>query len=48
MSAMRTGQDLEAVPNGLGAAAILAAGVGCATLGVLAFAGDASPAVGKL
>lgn len=36
------------IPNGPGAAAILAAGIGCAALGVLAFAGDASPAIGKL
>jgi hypothetical protein len=34
-------------PNGAAAAAILAAGTGCATLGILAFAGDAS-AVGGL
>jgi hypothetical protein len=33
-----TGTDLE---NGAGAAAILAAGIGCATLGVLALLGDA-------
>ena len=32
-------------PSGPGAAAILAAGIGSATLGVLAFAGDASPAI---
>ncbi len=32
------GKDL---PNGAGAAAILAAGIGCATLGVLALLGDA-------
>lgn len=36
------------IPNGPGAAAILAAGIGCAAVGVLAFAGDASPAIGKL
>src|SRR5512141_56882 len=35
------------IPNGPGAAAILAAGIGCAVLGILAFAGDASPAIGK-
>lgn len=29
------------LPNGAGAAAILAAGIGCATLGVLALLGDA-------
>jgi hypothetical protein len=33
--------------NGPGAAAILAAGIGCATVGILALAGDASPAIGK-
>jgi asparagine N-glycosylation enzyme membrane subunit Stt3 len=35
------------LPNGPGAAAILAAGIGCAAVGVLAFAGDASDAIGK-
>jgi len=35
------------IPNGSGAAAILAAGIGCAVLGILAFAGDASDAIGK-
>ena len=42
------GQPVNALPNGLGAAAILAAGIGSATLGILAFAGDASGAIGKL
>ena len=37
----------NAMPNGPGAAAILAAGIGCAAMGVLAFAGDASDAIGK-
>ncbi len=41
------GADDEAIPNGPGAAAILAAGVGCAAMGILAFAGDASDAIGK-
>ncbi len=36
------------VPNGAAAAAILGAGIGCGTLGLLAFAGDASDAVGRL
>lgn len=36
------------MPNGPGAAAILAAGIGSATLGVLALAGDASPAIKSL
>ena len=38
----------ESIPNGPGGAAILAAGIGCAAIGVLAFAGDASDAIGKL
>jgi hypothetical protein len=33
--------------NGLGAAAILAAGIGCAAVGILALAGDASQTIGK-
>ena len=36
------------LPNGPAAAAILAAGIGCAVLGVLSLAGDASKAVAKL
>lgn len=36
------------LPNGPGAAAILAAGIGCAAMGILALAGDASEAIGKL
>ena len=40
--------EADPVPNGPGAAAILAAGVGCATLGILAMAGDASPTISKL
>jgi len=35
------------IPNGAGAAAILSAGIGCGVLGILAFAGDASDAIGK-
>lgn len=38
----------DLIPNGPGGAAILAAGIGSAALGILAFAGDASPAIGKL
>jgi hypothetical protein len=38
----------DALPNGTGAAAILAAGIGCAAVGILAFAGDASDAIGRL
>lgn len=37
-----------AMPNGPGAAAILAAGIGCATIGILALAGDASKAINGL
>jgi hypothetical protein len=35
------------LPNGSGAAAILAAGIGCAAMGILALAGDASDAIGR-
>lgn len=38
----------ETIPNGPGAAAILAAGIGCATLGILALAGDAFSPINKL
>jgi len=51
MSAPPSGADLSsasAIPNGPGAAAILAAGIGSATLGILALAGDASPAFNKM
>jgi hypothetical protein len=37
----------NSIPNGPGGAAILAAGVGRGALGILAFAGDASDAIGK-
>lgn len=46
MSASR--DPVETLPNGPGAAAILAAGIGCATVGILSLAGDASQAIGKL
>jgi hypothetical protein len=36
---------VEALTNGSAAAAILSAGVGCGTLGVLALAADASPTI---
>jgi len=39
---------VESMTNGPAAAAILAAGIGCATLGILALANDALPAIGKL
>lgn len=38
----------ESIPNGPGAAAILAAGIGCAAIGILALAGDASKAINSL
>jgi hypothetical protein len=44
----RSGNDADSLPNGPAAAAILAAGIGCGTLGILAFAGDASAAIGRL
>jgi len=39
--------DVDRIPNGPGAAAILAAGIGSAALGILALAGDASGAINK-
>ena len=44
---MSSYEEVEKHPNGPGAAAILAAGIGCAAMGILAFAGDASDAIGK-
>jgi hypothetical protein len=38
----------DTLPNGPGAAAILAAGIGSAAMGILALAGDASATIGKL
>src|SRR5215472_1231641 len=35
------------LPNGIAAAAILAAGIGCAMVGILAFGGDASGSIGR-
>ena len=46
MSMSQTHSNAE-IPNGPGGAAILAAGIGCAAMGILAFAGDASGAIGK-
>ncbi len=40
------GTETNSLPNGPAAAAILAAGIGCGTLGILAFAGDASDSIG--
>ena len=42
------GSRPDDIPNGPGAAAVLAAGIGCAAIGILAFAGDASDTVGRL
>jgi hypothetical protein len=46
MSQKQTDSSLE-IPNGSGAAAILAAGIGCGAMGILALAGDASAAIGS-
>jgi hypothetical protein len=40
-------QDVNSIPNGPGAAAILAAGIGCAVLGIVTLASELSDAVGK-
>src|SRR6516164_2628415 len=40
--------EAEAQPNGSAAAAILAAGIGCGLIGILAFAADASDTVGHM
>ncbi len=48
MAQQPTTQQGGALTNGRGAAAILAAGIGCAVLGVLALANDASKSFGKL
>lgn len=45
MSAIQTPE--ATLPSGPGGAAILAAGIGCAAIGVLALAGDASQSIGK-
>jgi hypothetical protein len=39
---MSMSQAVDKIPNGPGAAAILAAGIGCAMVGILAFAAEAS------
>ena len=39
--------DFDSIPNGPGAAAILAAGIGSFALGLFATLGDAFPAIGK-
>ena len=43
----RKAETVDAIPSGPGAAAILAAGIGCAAVGILALAGDASEPIGK-
>lgn len=43
--AEKTNTEARALPNGPGAAAILAAGIGSLALGVFAFAGDAVPSI---
>jgi hypothetical protein len=48
MSVSQNPAETDSIPNGAGAAAILAAGIGSAVLGILALAGDASDAIGKL
>lgn len=45
---MTMSESVGKMPNGPGAAAILAAGIGCAALGVLTFAAEASKAVGPM
>ena len=42
---MSMSQEVNRIPNGPGAAAILAAGIGCAMVGILAFAAEASKSV---
>ena len=42
------GAEVELIPNGPGAAAILAAGIGTGVIGILALAGDASSTINKL
>ena len=44
---MSKAQNVDGLPNGPGAAAILVAGIGCAVVGILAFAGDASAPIGN-
>lgn len=41
MASTNTSSSMKDLPNGDGMAAILAAGIGCAALGVFAFLGDA-------
>jgi hypothetical protein len=41
-------QAVDKIPNGPGAAAILAAGIGCAMVGILAFAAEASKPIANM
>jgi hypothetical protein len=43
----RSAANGDSIPNGPGGAAILAAGIGCGAIGVLAFWGDAQDSMGK-
>jgi hypothetical protein len=45
---MSMSQPVDKIPNGPGAAAILAAGIGCAAVGILAFAAEASKPLANL
>jgi len=44
---MSMSRTTDEIPNGAGAAAVLAAGIGCGAIGILAFWGDASDSMGK-
>jgi len=41
----RTGETVETIPNGPGAAAILAAGIGCAAVGIVTLAAEVSEGI---
>jgi hypothetical protein len=43
-----SGETVDSIPNGPGAAAILAAGIGCAAIGVVTLASELSDTVGNL
>lgn len=47
MASTNTSATTKDLPNGDGMAAILAAGIGCAALGVFAFLGDAFQGIGQ-
>ena len=44
----RTGEAVETIPNGPGAAAILAAGIGCAAVGIVTLAAEVSETIHDL